>query len=228
MSNKSCMPVTCPVSSFLQTGKCEDMYKRLPGESFEIMFRVKPHRYGISSELMKGMHDVITGLINNRYCYTCSSQRVYEWGKPDIIHLVHSVKTTTLCSEDYLIQQITMLARNPHSYYHSNLYPNITLVPDLSIQTTPLTQHGVPYIENACPNGIPMNLKLTDRCPRIPLTYVKLNTSTLSFETERNGSVCLNEYFDIMRPVSSSNHIEHTMLIINILATSAFIFFVYN
>ncbi|KAL4231084.1 hypothetical protein ACF0H5_008667 [Mactra antiquata] len=63
---EACMSVMCPVSSFFQAGKCEEMYKRLPRASYDIFFRIESHRNYFSFEVLKNSHKVIAGLINNR------------------------------------------------------------------------------------------------------------------------------------------------------------------
>ncbi|KAL4224892.1 hypothetical protein ACF0H5_015588 [Mactra antiquata] len=213
-----CMPATCPVSSLLQAGKCEDMYKKFPGESYEILFRIESRRIEVTPKALENTHDVITGLINNRYCYQCSSTFVTEDENPGVYYISHIVKATKWCTEAYLIQQIKILAKNPHSYY-SNFLSNVTLVPELSVKPRRLIEEGEHYFVNACPNRFRIDQKMTDRCLRIPLTYTKLNVSTNALETERDGSLCLYEYFKIMRSMSHSKHNKDIVFIIILVKT---------
>ncbi|KAL4224919.1 hypothetical protein ACF0H5_015615 [Mactra antiquata] len=218
-----CVSVTCPVSSSYLNGKCEDMYKRLPGLTYDIFFRITSSQNEFSIEVLKDMHDTVTDVISNTHCYQCSSQIFTEHGTSNV-YLIYLIQSTKRCPEAYLLRKVKQMARNQQ--FHSNLSPNITFVLDFSATTINMKRKGSAYIVNTnCGKNVRVDQKMIDRCPRIPLAYLELNVTDNDLKTERDGSLCLQEYFEIMRSRSrnSSNRNKQAILVTNVLTIIAFV-----
>ncbi|KAL4224891.1 hypothetical protein ACF0H5_015587 [Mactra antiquata] len=149
----ACMDVICPVSSMYLEGKCEDMYTQfqVPTEGvYSVYFRIKEGNtmslvwHGIVNDL----HDVVTGMISNDHCVQCQSS--VENGINGNIYFKYIMKTTEDCSKASLINLIHTWIRNPHVFFISNIYSNITLIPDLDTSQYGTYTIADPVIVNKC------------------------------------------------------------------------------
>ncbi|KAL4224889.1 hypothetical protein ACF0H5_015585 [Mactra antiquata] len=197
---KLCITVICPAKSMHIAGICEDLYQRLPEETYNIYFKVDVKFNYLPYLKLKTIHKIISEAISNEDCYHCQTRWMTDRRLNP--YILYQIRTQDGCSEDYLIRQLQRMVDTPLLYAGFKDRSFARFSPDLRISKYTLKPSSDVLRNGLCRNPIHLSSRFIDRCPRIPIQYLYLNVSehkNINIRTETNGTMCVDEYFRIMQ-----------------------------
>ncbi|KAL4224888.1 hypothetical protein ACF0H5_015584 [Mactra antiquata] len=207
---ESCMAVACPAYSILLAGKCEEIYRRFPEETYVIYFSIESGHTVFSNKDIKAMHNVISDKLSNEHCHHCETRLMTD--DHSYPYIRYQIRTQDSCSEEYLTRQVKLMIANPLVYVIPKGRSLARLSPDILISRNELNS-TLDALESSICEDDPINVKhvLFDPCPRVSIEYLELNVTLyddIDIRTEINGTMCVDEYFRIMQSMNGSKFDE--------------------
>lgn len=207
----------CPFTTIPYHGKCKEVYTYLPGETYLINFLLKTKENIFSHEVLILLEQMLTNFFQNPDCFKCGTS--LEMRPNQELILGYTINAKNRCTKEYLVSKVKKM------YELSPI--NLILVIGKNITMTVLLDHiqlSTPnmLVRNAyhCTRFIHINRAMVDNCPRIPIATLDLDRSSTYISTERNGTLCVEEYFTIMGSLSNNHdtvHMHTSMIIITVL-----------
>ncbi|KAL4228530.1 hypothetical protein ACF0H5_011580 [Mactra antiquata] len=212
---KSCMAITCPVSTIHHAGKCEDMFARFPEETYDIYFLISTEQWQpFSYDDVKEMYNIITDMMPNENCFRCGALLLADLDSNTYIN--YQIRTQDGCSEDYLISRVKLMLKDNPNYNSSDNMLSYRLVPDIYVSQSDLPSVRKTFVNNNCRYGVHLNHRYIEPCPRILIEYLDLRKTLLDsidIQTENDGTLCVDEYFKIMQTLNGSNTVKQYALL---------------
>ncbi|KAL4228531.1 hypothetical protein ACF0H5_011581 [Mactra antiquata] len=206
--NEICTAVSCPSTTFFLQNKCENLLIALPGQAFAIIFNITSNidNYAWKKEDVVIIDRSITQMLQNADCFQCGTYLMKkEISSPDS-YTLYEVKTQDTCTQRYLVKKMQELMLRTKETIRKDNATTFILTLDLDFnpsRVTNLASHGANT--RFCPMTEIIDRKMVDVCPRIvlPLEY-SFNVTSFKPKTIRGGTICVDEYFSVMKSIHNS------------------------
>ncbi|KAL4225195.1 hypothetical protein ACF0H5_015886 [Mactra antiquata] len=207
--NNMCMAVSCPSATFFLRDKCEHIFVPFPGQVFQVKFKVKSNvkNYIWKQEDAFIIDREITQLFQNENCYRCGTLLI-KYDHVDAYAIAnYDVRSQGTCTMQFLVKKVQALIAMPLDSIRKDNTTSFTMKPELDDDLTSMNSGMSLYSANGryCPTVKYIDRSMVDKCPRIvlPEQYI-LNVSSFKPTTVRGGTICVDEYFRILKFIHNS------------------------
>ncbi|KAL4235562.1 hypothetical protein ACF0H5_003958 [Mactra antiquata] len=190
--NEECIAVSCPSSTFFLRDKCEHLFIALPGQAFEIMFKVTVNRenYFWDKEDAQVIHRVITQLVQNEDCHQCGTfLMTFNHTEDTSVIARYELETQGTCTLQFLMKKLQALIAMPLDKIRKDNFTNFTITPDLDVDITVIAVTLQTANVYFCSRVKYIDRTMIDPCPRIVLSEkYRFNVTSFKPSTLRSDT----------------------------------------